>query len=1241
MRKQMKMGKNKLKLYTQFVTCDKCIARPAFLHQKDLDSHRVNFHGEPSFAPETADSFRDTPSPGIVQGIRKTAKRISELIGSKQKLKSQLKETKAEVARLDNLAGTQENTVRLLKEEVKNLERKYIAKNLEIDKLKQHKEELWPESEALKETKKSKAGKVKLVITSKVNDFRKTVDAEYLSLMDSMKKVTGEVEYDASSKINSARDIREQELIRMSHDYQKAQMGTMKNQIETLNREVTDLKHLREFQETRLTKEQTRQRDIDQSHKDALRILQDKTKQVEDCQLEITTLNEQLREQSLVIENLTKESTKYQEKYRVFKQKTIDNQHKIALLHAQVSQLTSVNATVKESMQELRISVAAAKNKIEEREISLQELSQSEKVLLLKIKRLSMELEEKEMKHKTNSLKVESYRLELKGKIEELECQNENSAETNQVLRGQLRETSSREDGLSRQIKSLQEDKAAVTRERNNLKRQIEQVKRQVDEAQLKMQNIQEANVEMTKSNNKMQTEKVNLKREMRALKENIDKLKRKQQAGNPDLNERANVIVELETRKEKIQGIRRDLEDATKCHEREQKKMQEEIATLQREIAARDTKMKRATEESRNIQDGLLKLIDDLRQRCDQETGTTKVNNNNNNNNNNVCDTIITSGASKEIEDTLRENLTEMKQAANAQEERFEKLKALHQKLDGEFIRVSNVNNNLEEKYQELQDKFNRLQALSESHYKKLIDTASELEIARKSSEELANKMAEKERASNQRIKELENTIEDLNAKYKDAETKAQIEHDSCADLKRRLNESESSLSRLDQQLQSEISRHATGQTAQAKVTSLNAELVKVKEDNIKLKTEIQRHDTENKALKKQIITKSSKEVDELSNTKIQLLKCEKEKGVIAKKLNESQTAQETLSAKLQQMTQSLESAEQVKKDLEMTENDMENVKMELNKSVERQQILENKLKVELDNHDKASNQKIEDLREQLDECEHDKHQFKVELEESLAMQRALQIRLDECDSDRSISDEAEELRRQLKECEKEKQQQKIELEKSLNVESNKLKQEMYECRQANEKLNRQLNESQSIRASLEQRLNERANCDGSCSVAEELKKEAESAHEELEKSKRFSEFQKEYRDSDSKEIKQLKTDLEEVRKKLRNANADLAEKKKESKSVVASKDDLQRAKSEAEMLRRDLADVKFRLKTLEGVEQQLKDCKEEIESLKEDKSNSSNNSNEGKFVLLFRTQIAAKKNPNILWLPPPPALS
>jgi len=493
---------------------------------------------------------------------------------------------------------------------------------------------------------------------------------------------------------------------------------------------------------------------------------------------------------------------------------------------------------------------------------------------------------------------------------------------------------------------------------------------------------------------------------------------------------------------------------------------------------------------------------------------------------------------------------------------------------------------------------------------------------------------MAEKERASNQRIKELENTIEDLNAKYKDAETKAQIEHDSCADLKRRLNESESSLSRLDQQLQSEISRHATGETAQAKVTSLNAELVKVKEDNIKLKTEIQRHDTENKALKKQIITKSSKEVDELSNTKIQLLKCEKEKGVIAKKLNESQTAQETLSAKLQQMTQSLESAEQVKKDLEMTENDMENVKMELNKSVERQQILENKLKVELDNHDKASNQKIEDLREQLDECEHDKHQFKVELEESLAMQRALQIRLDECDSDRSISDEAEELRRQLKECEKEKQQQKIELEKSLNVESNKLKQEMYECRQANEKLNRQLNESQSIRASLEQRLNERANCDGSCSVAEELKKEAESAHEELEKSKRFSEFQKEYRDSDSKEIKQLKTDLEEVRKKLRNANADLAEKKKESKSVVASKDDLQRAKSEAEMLRRDLADVKFRLKKLEGVEQQLKDCKEEIESLKEDKSNSSNNSNEGKFVLLFRTQIAAKKNPNILWL-------
>ena len=432
-----------------YFVCGECTQQPAYRSQEKLDMHRESFHEIPKSCKSTTSSLPRVESRRRVCGGKKSRK-LSELISSRDDLQKQLDETKEHVSQLETASGEQEYTITLVKREMESMKKAFDTKNTEIERLQRIQRSIIRIEG--KPTMKTKASRTEIESEEK-SDLKKSMNTEYLSLMDSMKTVTG-LDFD-DSESTASQDIRE------CDEYKTTQICSLENQIERLTSEINEMKQNHGTLKTRLIREAAIKEDIKRMFQDAQSKYKEKDLEVQECRKQICVLEKQIREDRRVIDRLTSELEVFQQKYNEFKDRANESQSMVEKLHKEISKSLECQSHKQLKNDELQMEIDGFRGKMEEKEKNIQLMIQSEKILKLKINRLTMDLEDIKTQEQSEEFKLNQIRLQFEGRVESLEMEKDMMNTANVKLRENLRVAGNEEDAMKTKIRALEKKEVA------------------------------------------------------------------------------------------------------------------------------------------------------------------------------------------------------------------------------------------------------------------------------------------------------------------------------------------------------------------------------------------------------------------------------------------------------------------------------------------------------------------------------------------------------------------------------------------------------------------------------------------------------------------------------------------------------------------------------------------------------------------------------------------------------------
>ena len=960
----------------KYFICGECTQQPAYRSQEKLDLHRQSFHEKPkSCEGSTTSSLSRVESRRRICG--KKSQKLSDLISSRDDLQKQLDETKKHVSQLETMSGEQEYTITLVKREIESMKKSFDAKNMEIERLQRIQKSIIrvEGGKPVKTTEKvSREG-----IRDEKLDVKRSMDAEYLSLMDSMKLVT-DLDFNGSESTTS-QDIRECE------EYKKTQISSLENQIEMLTSEMNKLKQNHGNLKNRLIREVAIKEDVKRMFEDAQSNCKEKDSEVQECRKQICVLEKQIREDKRVIDRLTSELHVFQQKYDEFKERANQSQSMVEKLHEEISKSLEDQSHKQIQNDELHIEIEGFKEKMEEKEKNIQLMIQSEKILKLKINRLTMDIEDIKTKEQSEEFKLNQIRLQFEGRVESLEMEKNMMNTTNAKLIENLKVAGNEEDAMKTKIRGLEKERGFISRERNNLKRELDKSKRQFDEMNKHFQRIKKSNKDWSEAKKKFQLDKSNLQRELKTTKEELEKLKTDHlEAKNV---ERVKIVNELEVRKSNLDEIRKDLNKATTYQVREEERLRCQMEHLRKEVKDSEVMMETMKKESNDVQNTLFQTIHELREKCK------------------ISDEKISQDLELEVEH-LKTSLEEAKQVICEQTKKFDKLKDLHLKLDTELIRVSNIKFDLEKERDVFKKQFeevskendhiskelskmelclkeskasmenrkrqemlsreleetkilhrNKIEEMQRDITKQLNETErSHQDKVGQMQKDIASKLEKAEKSHQGKIREMQQDITRKQEDFERSKKQLSIERANNKELVNQLRQCELKIEDLTKKIESHQCEDKEGTTKLNSDLEFHQEQVKRLNQNLKDSVEKQKQIKDNGEFKLQEIVEGKKVL-------------EKEKENLSKRLIHSETVEVSLTNQVEEMKNKLSSMERLKKDLEKVQNEKSKLENNLENAQNEKSKLEKKIK-EIEkkggNSDASSTNEINKLRERYE---------------------------------------------------------------------------------------------------------------------------------------------------------------------------------------------------------------------------------------------------------------------------------
>ena len=1204
--------------------CQQCRQKPAYRSQEKLDLHRESFHGTPNGSTASSSSESRELS-------RKKTHKLSDLLASRKNLKNQLEATRQHVTKLETVSGEQEHTIKLVKKQIDSMEKDFNVKNAEIQRLQRIQKSIIriekPTTKTVSKFAENGCGS---------QDQKNSMGAEYLALMDSMSKVTG-LDF-KDSKSTASQDIRECE------EYKSAQISSLEHQIEMFTKEVKELKQNHGSLKIRLMRETAIKEDIKRMFEQAQSQYNEKEMEVQECRKQINILEKQIVQDKRVMDRLTSELKVFQQKYKEFKEKATESQSLVEKLHDEISKSIQDQSHKELENDELRIGVVCLKQNIEEKEKSIELMRQSEKILKLKINRLTMDLEDINTKEQNEDFKVNQVMLQFQGKVEALEMVKEMVDTSNIKLRENLKVAGKEEDALKKKIRELEKERLCILRERNNLKRELDKSKRHFDELGKHFQRMKKSNKESSEEKKKMQVDKNNLQRELQTTKEELEKMKTDHEEANN--TERAKIVAELETRKSNLDGIRKDLNKATKCQLRDEEKLRGQIERLRKEIKDREALIKKMEKESKDVQNTLFQTIHELREKCQ------------------LVDEKTSDDLEREVEN-LKTGLEEAKKVISEQREKFDKLKELHLNVDTELIRVSNINVNLKKERDIFKKQFEKVSEENNHISKEFSKLESRLKESKASIENenqqrlLIKQFEDAERSQQEIIRTMQQDVAKKEKDFERSEKQLYIECTKNEELEKKLKYSDENVKMLTNQIQSnqneseevknklmsemnfhqeEIKRLSRGledsvekQNQMKKEKDFersekqlyiectkNEELekkLKYSEENVKMLTnQIQSNQNESEEVKNKLISEMNFHQEEIkrltrgledSVEKQNQMKKEneskfkdieeskqvmtKEKENLAKRLIHSEATQVYLSNRVAEMTSQLSTLDKLKKDFANVQS--EKAKLEI------------KMKeIEQKGNGEDSSRELNKLRGNLMSCQSEKDKAKTELKESLK-------RLES--NEKCNSKEIEKLSVELKKC-------SVKLEESLeetrllqhkldeagNDSCSKvvehLKEQLQDCQHDKHQLKIELEESLGTQRALQIKVDELiddAECEGG-SDAEELSKQLiETREEKALLDKQLKELQEKLDDTSSNEKKEKDALSQQIEQNKQVIDSMKRDHKNDRDEIQSLKNKIESATQKFDKTNKELDATTKKMEQLKG--DTVGDYKEQIKKL------------------------------------------
>ena len=949
-----------------YFVCGECTQQPAYRSQEKLDMHRESFHEIPKSCKSTTSSLPRVESRRRVCGGKKSRK-LSELISSRDDLQKQLDETKEHVSQLETASGEQEYTITLVKREMESMKKAFDAKNTEIERLQRIQTSIIriEGKPTMKTTTKASRTEIE---SEEKSDLKKSMNAEYLSLMDSMKTVTG-LDFD-DSESTASQDIRE------CDEYKTTQICSLENQIERLTSEINEMKQNHGTLKTRLIREAAIKEDIKRMFQDAQSKYKEKDLEVQECRKQICVLEKQIREDRRVIDRLTSELEVFQQKYNEFKDRANESQSMVEKLHKEISKSLECQSHKQLKNDELQMEIDGFRGKMEEKEKNIQLMIQSEKILKLKINRLTMDLEDIKTQEQSEEFKLNQIRLQFEGRVESLEMEKDMMNTANVKLRENLRVAGNEEDAMKTKIRALEKERGCISRERNNLKRELDKSKRQFIEMDKHFQRMKKSNKDWCEAKKKIQLDKSNLQKELKTTKEELEKLKNNHQESKKV--ERTKIFSELEVRKSNLDEIRKDLNKATTHQAREEERLRCQMEHLQNKVKDREVMMEKMKKESENVQNTLFQTIHDLREKCQ------------------ISDEKVSHNLELEVEH-FKTSLDEAKRVICEQTKKFDKLKELHLKLDTELIRVSNIKFDLEKERDLFKKQFEQVSKENDHISKEL----SKMELCLKESEkttenknqqtmlskqleeseklhqekiramerDITKQLKETERSYEDKIRDMQHDIEkkmeraeklhrdkigelkkaekshkkkidemqqDIARKQKDfkrSEEELSIEHTKNEELENQLKQCQLKIEDLTKQIETHRCEGNEGGTELHSDLEFHREQVKKLNQDLKVSGEKQNQIKEDGEAKLKEIVESK-----------QVL--EKEKQNLSTSLIHSEATQVSLSNQIEELNSKLLSMQRFKKDFEKAQNEKVKLENNLENAQSEKSKLENKIK-------------------------------------------------------------------------------------------------------------------------------------------------------------------------------------------------------------------------------------------------------------------------------------------------------